>query len=350
MTLSVDWITAILPCHHSSRLSSGKVLNVEPDGTVKWEVDKPLSVEGSYSSKIVLKTHSAMDLETGQPCSVWFSGNPAKFLQGHNLFGHSDPVFLTYHCFKKILSLVPELTPTAHELESIRLGYYQLNRIDLNAAFDLGSERSVGDWIHFAGVNGRTRHGRATTKKGTVYFGKTSRRWSLKFYHKPTELKAHPPERIIPQAMILDQTSKLRAELTLRHLELEKLGLKVAANWTNTVPTNVYNEYLSKLELTPTMNLNHSEILAKLPNKLAGTYELWRQGLDLTSRLSKATLYRHRKELLEYDVDIFSRPPEQQKSNVVPLIRILEAKPVNTVEKWKNTEFYFSPETKYLFK
>ena len=88
----------------------------------------------------------------------------------------------------------------------------------------------------------------------------------------------------------------------------------------------------------------------KLPNKLAGTYELWRQGLDLTSRLSKATLYRHRKEFLEYDVDIFSRPPEQQKSNVVPLIRILEAKPVNTVEKWKNTQFYFSPETKYLFK
>jgi II/X family phage/plasmid replication protein len=43
--------------------------------------------------------------------------------------------------------------------------------------------------------------------------------------------------------------------------------------------------------------------------------------------LSRPTFYRYRTQLLKYGVDISTKSPKE-KSNVIPLIRVLEAKPV----------------------
>ncbi|WP_228271136.1 phage/plasmid replication protein, II/X family [Acinetobacter seifertii] len=43
--------------------------------------------------------------------------------------------------------------------------------------------------------------------------------------------------------------------------------------------------------------------------------------------LSRPTFYRYRSQLLKYGVDISTKSPKE-KSNVIPLIRVLEAKPV----------------------
>ena len=48
------------------------------------DCNKTLSVEGSYSSKIQIKSHTENQ--------IYISGNPTKFLQGHNLFGSNDLV------------------------------------------------------------------------------------------------------------------------------------------------------------------------------------------------------------------------------------------------------------------
>ena len=72
------------------------------------------------------------------------------------------------------------------------------------------------------------------------------------------------------------------------------------------------------------------EQLINLPSKIQGTYALWRQGFDVRSMLPKATFYRHKTLLKDYEIDI-SLPHEQcdnHASNVVPLVRVLEAKPV----------------------
>ena len=64
-----------------------------------------------------------------------------------------------------------------------------------------------------------------------------------------------------------------------------------------------------------------------MPNKLRSTYTLWLEGHDLRSMMSKATYYRHCLELKELGINIDLRPESTKKSNVIPLIRVLEAKP-----------------------
>ncbi len=79
----IDWVSAILPCKHDpSKLISGIVMSFDAQGENEWTVNKTLTVEGSYSSKIQIKSHTENQ--------IYISGNPTKFLQGHNLFGTND--------------------------------------------------------------------------------------------------------------------------------------------------------------------------------------------------------------------------------------------------------------------
>ena len=49
----IDWVSAILPCKHDpSKLISGLVMSFDALGEQEWVVNKKLTVEGSYSSKI----------------------------------------------------------------------------------------------------------------------------------------------------------------------------------------------------------------------------------------------------------------------------------------------------------
>ena len=67
--------------------------------------------------------------------------------------------------------------------------------------------------------------------------------------------------------------------------------------------------------------------LMNLPQRLRSTYVLWKDGHDLRSTMAKNTYYRHRKELMAYGINIDLRQDSMDRSNVVPLVRILEAVP-----------------------
>ncbi len=49
--------------------------------------------------------------------------------------------------------------------------------------------------------------------------------------------------------------------------------------------------------------------------------------------LSKTSFYKHRRDLLEYGIDIAIRKEVADRTNVIPLVRVLEAVPVG-VPKW----------------
>ena len=79
----IDYVSGFFPCKHDpSKLISGLVMSFDSLGNQEWVCNKKLSVEGSHSSKIQLQSHSEN--------LVYFTGNPVKFLQGHNLFGTND--------------------------------------------------------------------------------------------------------------------------------------------------------------------------------------------------------------------------------------------------------------------
>jgi hypothetical protein len=56
----IDWITAVIPCNHDqSKLISGMVMSFDSQGNNEWVVNKQVTVEGSYSSKIQVKSHTS---------------------------------------------------------------------------------------------------------------------------------------------------------------------------------------------------------------------------------------------------------------------------------------------------
>ena len=163
----------------------------------------------------------------------------------------------------------------------------------------------------------------------TAYFGKNSRRWSLKCYSKGHELSAKghrlPKELMIPE--LLEYADKaLRIEAVIRSMELKRLGLDYASNWDIDTATMLLRSYLDNLEMSDVYMLK-DDVLDSLPMRLRMVYQSWLNGDDLKQIMTKPTFYRVRKQLEKYGVDIATATPKE-KTNVVPLVRYLKAEPV----------------------
>ena len=110
-------------------------------GNQQWVCNKKFSVEGSHSSKIQLQSHSEN--------LVYFTGNPVKFLQGHNLFGTNDIRHLMRLFFDELLTDKHKslgLCPDPFQYDLIQDGHYELTRVDINESWHLNNIRSQA-WI-----------------------------------------------------------------------------------------------------------------------------------------------------------------------------------------------------------
>lgn len=319
----IDWVTAVLPCNHDkSRLISGLVYSYDTLGNQEWMVEKRLSVEGSHSSTIQIKTIDNS--------SIWISGNPTKFLQGHNVFGSNDLVGLMGKFFDELLKKDIGLCPDPFQYANIKDGHYSLSRVDVNETWHLDNKKSVLAWIRSVGETAYMKHRGAGQFSGdTAYFGKNSRRWSLKCYSKGHEINArgHKLPKELQIAELLEYADKaLRIEGVVRQMELKRRCLDIASNWDIDTAEELLLEYLGNLELSDVYMLK-DDVLNTLPTRLRMVYQSWLNGDDLKHILPNGTFYRYKKALQNYGVDISTKTPKE-KSNVIPLIRVLEAKPV----------------------
>ena len=332
----IDWVTAELPCHHIP-LNSGAVMKVSGDGSLEWQTPCRLQVQGSHESSIQVRSGGHLDSQ-GRATSLFFSGNPSKFLQGHNVFGSDDLRSLMLDTFFALCSTL-KIDPLLVDISAIEEGDYPLITVDINQAFELPRRQDVLSWLRAAEFKSKTRHGRPQMKGGTIYWGKHSARWALKGYSKGEEIEA--PKHKLPEA--LNDTplkkwadNKLRLELRLKKKELAGLGIVKANQLTEEKVKTLYRSYVRKIEMKEQIRLT-SENEMKLPQKLRSTYVLWKAGEDLRSTLPKATFYRHRKELSGYGIDITLRQDTAERNNVIPLVRVLEAKPAS-IPDWAFTQ------------
>jgi II/X family phage/plasmid replication protein len=324
----IDWVACIIPCNHDhTKLFAGRVASINAAGELEWTVEKDKEVEGSHSSNI--KIRSMTDR------TIRISGNPAKWLQGHNIFGTDDLVYLVHKFFTELLTKNGSelgLTPDPLQLDRIRNGDYQLTRVDINHSWLLDSRSSVLAWLRAAGNCARLkRRGAGQYASETLYFGKSSRRWAVKCYSKGHEINAKghklPKELQIPE--LLDFAEKaLRIELVIRSMGLKHLGLDFAKHWSNDLPKVLLSQLvLDDLEMSDNMPLHH-DVLDELPARLRLVYQSWIAGDDLRKILPKNTFYRYRRQMLEHGIDI-SLIQDKQKTNVIPLMRYLEAVPAD---------------------
>lgn len=334
----IDWVTAKIPCLHVP-IKAGQVMRISPDGAVEWATVCRTMVTGSFDNAISVRSQDS-DGE-GHATILHISGNPAKYLQGHNVVGSDDLITLVYRTMQRVvLSLIDSglATPfleNSVDWQKLLSGDYELDRLDINYLYELGSRSDVNAWLRAAEFTSHTRHGRPRNDKGTVYWGKQSRRWSIKAYSKAGEIEqkgAHSLPLFDRFKPLRDWVqNKLRLEVVLRQMELRDKGVKFARDVPAEKVRELYSEYIGRLQMSEKIILS-DETALKLPRSVAGTYHLWKQGGMPFDILPKPTFYRHRRTLLEFGVDISNPPPFSSGSNVVPLIKVLEAKPVSIPE------------------
>ncbi|NQV69169.1 MAG: Replication-associated protein G2P [Pseudohongiella sp.] len=321
----IDWVKCKLPILHEP-IRSGAFVVINPDGEIERESPMSSMVEGSYSQNISVRSVGSNG--GGKAEYLEICGNPAKFLQGHNVFGSNDLLGLVHGAAQRIIINLG-LDITDFEMNLIETGNYYINWIDINESFELRNQVDVQAWIKAAEFSSRTRCGRPTLKGSTLYHQKHSRRFGIKFYSKNLELRAGKKHELpyeLRDTGIFEWTENiLRAEVRLLGKELRSLKIEKAYQLTEKRIEALYGEYMKKIILTEQLRLS-DETSLKLPGKLRSTYTLWSEGHSIIDMLSKATFYRHRKELLEFDIDI-SIACKKKESNVVPLIRVLEAMP-----------------------
>ncbi len=333
----IDWVTAIVPCRHSI-LESDRVFKISSNGDIQWETACRVKVTGSHDSSIQVKSHGVDEKEEGMISHLLISGNPSKFLQGHNIFGSDDVLALVHDTLLKLCQIL-KIDIHPDDLRQVEKGDYPLKMVDINYSYQLPTRRDVLSVIRALEYKSKTRHGRPSMKGGTLYFGKSSQRWAIKAYSKGEEIEAKNhqlPEQLKSTKLPLWADNKLRLELRLKLKELQQIGVNKAKDLPKTKVVELFNEYLSRIDMSEQIALTDDKEL-ELPQKLKLTYIAWKNGQDLRSTLPKTTYYRHRKELLAFGINIDLRQDNSPTWNVVPLIRVLEAKPAN-IPSWAYTD------------
>ena len=339
----IDWAVVMVPLHHRP-IKSGCVCSVTPDGEIEWSTPKRTSVQGSYESSIRIRSE---DLNgEGMATTLWISGNPSKFLQGHNVFGSDDLVALVYDSVIKIADAL-DITPNEMDLERIRRGVYPLCATHINYSFELPSQPDVVTWLDAASKKSRSRHGTPTFKGTTVTWGTKRSRWMGKAYSKYEEInckkKGHKlPDELLDTPITAWCENKLRFEIELKGKELKEHDIALARDLPTIRVSQLFREYVGRIEMSEQVAMCTEDQL-DLPKPLQTTYALWKARVDVRPIYSRAKFYRHRKEIKDLcGVDISLDVDDSLVSNVVPLIRVLEATPAE-VPQWAIEENLVHP-------
>jgi II/X family phage/plasmid replication protein len=324
----IDWVSAVVPLVGAEGLHNGCVIALDSDGKEEWTAVRRLDFEGSHSTRVQLRGRLDGALE--------FSGNPAKLLQGHNLFGSASLVPLMARTLEYVTDRLG-LVPSAENLADWRAGAYPLSRTDIAGMTRLDSDKTVRKVLDLIGQHGKMKYQGALVRSGTVYFGKNSRRVALKFYSKGEEITSGKKGHGLSSTLAPESHQKLlnygrgmlRSELTLRGMELRERGLERASRWSQAVAMGLLRERMNQLELNDTVVLA-DDLVEGLPGKLVAVYEAWKAGRDIQKLYSRPTFYRYRAALLPYGIDIARVQPravvtENQYPLGVPLRQILSA-------------------------
>jgi len=319
----LDWFSGYVG-YDASKMVLGRFFMQDAHGNLVREQDTWETARGSFESGVqvtrglptveMLKASREFGFLCSDQAVLRVSGNPTKYLQGHNVAGPSvsqlGPIVQAM-----VRGFAEGLRPS--DADDERLPAVHRSRVDVTTACDLGSHEAVHDWLRLAESATRSRHGRAIASSGTVYWGKHSTRWTLKAYCKHCELLAHPPicREMVPDLLDWSRT-QLRIELTLRRPELQA---------RDTLHESVIWEYLARLEI-PKMHANVGNFgKLQLTPAVKSALIMWAQGNDVSCIFPRATFYRHRRVILEQaGFDISMAPKGQLEANPDVLLGVEE--------------------------
>ena len=330
----IDYITARIQLYRPlpAPIHGGHFVRFAESGEVEVATAKRKRVIGSHEASLHIRAPSRNEIE--------ITGNPAKFVQGHNLWGSCDPVEVLWSALKRIEAegVLPPLAsiglPSPDALEV----YTTLSRVDCTVMLLGDTLGDVLTSLRSLRVAGRLRD---RGKSGLPYPwmrgdgvtfgskpGKSFTHRSITFYSKGKELEKNPlPEVLLQEGELIEWANRcLRSEVRLGRLYLRKRGLNRLSAWTN---ETALQEWITMMER---MDMNASDTkptdLEKLPPRLQMAYAAWRDGMDLQAMHARPTFYRYRREILDtLGVDIAIPRSKVPTAEIVPIKRVVELVP-----------------------
>lgn len=321
----IDWLTGKIRVQLPAPIADGWTLKIRADGTEAYRCPHRLSVFGSFEASVTIRAVSVEELE--------ISGNIAKFVQGHNLYGSDDPVSVLWAALQRLEPYLGGSLAAIGLTSPCELAQRTtVSRIDCTKMLQFDSAGDALSFLRSAAATGRIpRRGRGVWKEGTLVFGhsqgKSATRWQIVLYSKGQEVTDHPLPAPMMVGEVLDWANvSVRVEVRMFRHELKEKGLRVLAAWGEETSDRLWREKVAELSFNEAV-VDEAADLAKLPDHLRGTYAQWKLGQDLRQVMKKAKFYRHRR-LIEVltGVDISIPPAAPATATVVPIKRLLEGR------------------------
>jgi len=296
----VDWVT-IRQDHGEGgapRLNGGRYMAIDADGAVDYVVERRVGVEGSFDSRVDVRSDGSV---------VEFSGNIARYNRRDNLFGYDWPE--TVRRINSLLNLYSIPPFTAGKLYRFADHGWtwtgaRVSRIDATMNRACFSEQGAEVVLRaLASQHVGRQKGVLSVDGGTVEYGRGSKYVYGKCYAKAQELRkhrrrksgAHVDDEVIA---FCERYGVLREEFTLksRFLTQRQFCYLGAINQSALIDIFMERTQFRRFEKVT------FESFDDLPRHLRATYASWRDGLP--QNVSRTTFYRHRQELLSFGVDI----------------------------------------------
>ncbi len=175
-----------------------------------------------------------------------------------------------------------------------------ITRIDMTCNYATGSYANAGRVKHFLGGLPRHRK-RAQEYPNGVTWGEGSRYWYAKVYVKYDDLvlsETTPPEVLA----FAKEHGVIRDEISLKSMYLKRYNLDDPLRFfrDSELDSNIYTQFGAFYQDNSVMA---SEI-TDIPGRAGEVALMWREGVNMRNRFSKAQFYKHRAALLDYGIDI----------------------------------------------
>lgn len=308
----IDWIVLRLPRVREYDLPSSELQRVDPDGCVTTLRYMGTQVP-SYTTSVRIRPIDSQ---------IEISGNPSKFLQGHNLCGLSSVIHTLRAFLRKLEKILGKRYWPEHPF-----AYAQIHEIHLSQLVDMDTAENKSHFLIQLGLLSSTRHKRQSVFQGeTVYLGRTfsadgkkgrtSKYYYWRFYDKEKELLSHRSNAILSSTTI---SACVRAELVLKRAEISRLGLESPKSWDKgqKMSEEIYLQYLDHIKIATGNALAAPSPPPGMTAKDQGVWMRWYAGHDLRIGISKAGYYKVRTKFLGlYGIDI-NLPPYLTECNVL---------------------------------
>lgn len=310
----VDWTTLWLRTETPIGWNTGELMHVNRDGELvtKWAAKEPVD-HPSHDARF--------QLWAPDQCTLRVSGNPAKFTQGHNLWGTGDYALAVFAAGESLRRVAHAPFPGSKTFDRCRPGHggsAKLTRLDVTRSIRMDSQKEAEALVGHIGRTAHTRHkSRKHVESGTAYFGTTSRRWAAKVYSKLPEfsrwqgtLKGFQRRGALAHdwADLWDWAEGVvRFEFTIKQQELEvavsmnggralhdvAYGAGIGEDWA----LATWREYYARIEMSSGETDFEPDKLAELSNNERMTAFAWRKGVEPKAVLAHNTFYRHRRAI-----------------------------------------------------